>query len=203
MPLLREVSIQGVELTPDLASALASRPQIDAVHLHPANGLEHMAEGIWKPLGQLGGRLKSLFLMVWIAALPHAPDPPALPAGLLALTGLGRLDMLLMEFDAFSQPRLVGLERTPLHTLHTDGGTPVEAWSCMQLSELDALNDPIAMPRAGQGALPPLCTLDLSCWTASSFPAALCGLSRLTELSLYNCNFMSSAMLPSEVSQLR
>lgn len=202
---LREADVHGVPLTPELASALASRPLIEAVHLSPANGLEHVSEGVWGPLAALGSRLKSLYLTVWMAALEHAPDPPMqhqLPPGLVALTGLGRLDMLLMGYDAFPRALLGGLERTPLHTLHTDGGTPAQAWSCMQLSELHALNNPIAMPRAGQ-ALAPLCTLDLSSWTASRLPAALCGLSCLTGLSLSSCNFTASATLPSEMSQLR
>lgn len=208
MPRLREVGLHGPPLTEALASALASRPRIEAVHLSPSGVLDLPPEGAWEPLAQLGRRLKSLHLIVCMGALGRATDPPTrhqLPPGLLALTGLGRLDMLLIAHDTYPRTRLGGLEQTPLCTLQTDGGTPIEVWSCRQLSELHALNDPIAMPAASHGALPPLRTLELDCWQAGSrgFPAVLCRLSLLTELSLRSCNFGLNAGLPPEFSQLR
>lgn len=208
MPELREAEIIGVPLTEALAGALASRPHIAAVNLDPANDLEALPEGVWPPLAELGGRLRSLNLIAWMAALDLTADGPPgrrLPAGLLSLTGLGRLDMLLIGHDSYPRLRLAGLEQMPLHTLQTDGGTPVEVWSCTQLSRLHALNNPIAMPAAGAGVLPPLRSLELMCWRPSShgFPAVLCGLSCLTELSLHSCAFPPGAGLPPEMSQLR
>ncbi|PRW34084.1 leucine rich repeat [Chlorella sorokiniana] len=203
MPCLRTVDFYGVLLTAELAAALAGGPLIEAVDLSPENGLEHIPQGVWEPLALLGSRLKSLHLVVYMAASDRDPDGAhQLPPGLLVLTGLGRLDMLLIGHDAFPRSVLPGLERLPLHTLTTDGGTPVEVWSCMQLSELRALNNPIVMLPADHGTLPPLRSLELICWHSGGFPAILCGLSRLTALSLYGCQFPSGAALPRQVSQL-
>lgn len=206
LPRLRQISIHAVPLTAGLAVALASGPRVEAVHLEPSNGLETFPAGVWEPLAQLGNRLNSMHLTVRMPGLRRAADPPMrylLPAGLLALTGLGRLDMVLITADAFPATRLAGLEQTPLHTLVTDGGTPDEVWSCMQLTELHAHNDLIAMPATGHGTLPPLRTLDLDGWHARGFPAVLCGLSCLTQLTLSYFTFLPGAGLPPEVSQLR
>lgn len=69
--------------------------------------------------------------------------------------------------------------------------------------ELHAHNDLIAMPATGHGTLPPLRTLDLDGWHARGFPAVLCGLSCLTQLTLSYFTFLPGAGLPPEVSQLR
>ena len=214
MPELREVVLDGVPLTPALATALASRPHVEAVQLGSATSLEELLEGVWPPLAELGERLLSLNLNVSMGMLPLAAEVAGhqLPPGLLALTGLGRLDMLLMGHDmllmghgALSRMHLPGLDRLPLHTLQTDRGTPAEVWRCSQLTQLSALNDPIAMPAAGQGGLPPLLSLDLTYWRPAShgFPTALRGLSRLETLSLHSCRFPPGTGLPAEFSQLR
>lgn len=211
---LRLADVLGVTLTTELAAALASRPLIEAVHLSP-NTLHRVSAGVWETLAQLDNCFKSLGLTIWADSLDQLdplqmdcqPVRRQLPPSLLALTGLGRLDLTLLSgtafWDDYPEPRLGGLERMPLHTLSTDGGTPLEVWNCLQLSELRALNSPIAMPRRGHGPLPPLHALDLSCWWEGSFTADLCGLSCLTELSPSSCKFSSGVALPREVSQLR
>lgn len=250
--------MRGMLLTEELASALASRPHIEAVHLSPANYVDSFGQGVWGALARLGYRLKSLHLNVCMTDLDLSLDAPVrrqLPPGLLALTGLGSLDMVLLGHDHEHGAMLGVLQQTPLRSLETDGCTPMEVrcgmrhrhglpsclqllalqapalllsapltsrqlphfchtiatpitpcqvWRCMQLTSLYALDDPIAMPEANHGALPPLRELEIRCrHNNEPFPAVLCGLSRLTMLSLIHCTLSENSGLPPEILKLR
>lgn len=126
MPCLRQLDLFGVLLTRDLGSTIIGLGHIADVRLNLAFNTHY--EDAWGLLAQLGGRLSCLGLVLDWMGLEPAGDPPPdedeeleelrLPAGLLALTQLGRFDLQLLEFGG---TRVEGLERMPLQRFDTNG----------------------------------------------------------------------------------
>ena len=208
LPRLRRVNLSGISLEPELAAALADLPQLESAGLSSMPGLPE--EAAWPPLARMGTRLQRLDFPLYADYLPMRDGIFHIPDGMLALTGLGELDIqLTMPLEGgFLAHRLGGLDALPaLHTLTTDCGAPQEVWTCPGLTYLHIQGPSAALPAPGYaGQLSPLRELELHrCLVddAAGFPEVLCQLSGLTRLEMSECTLRPQAALPPHFSQLR